>query len=535
MLEDPSRFEDLASDLSAKFIRVPPEQLDQEITLGLELIRHFFGADCCSLMEVLSDRRQIHAVSMAYGEEAKPLALETDIVSSSPWFYQRLVEQGEPIIFSSGEQLPPEANGERGFPDKSGVRAMLILPLGIGGQLRQVIGLWSNTSGRGWPAPYSRRLRLLGEIFAGALIHRHDQEELLRSKKDLAEVSGEIQKLKERLAPENKHLPEEIKSQYQFRKIVGGSDPLKYVLYRVQQVADTKTTVLLTGETGTGKGLFAHALHEMSGRRNKPLVKVNCAGLPPNLIESELFGREKGAFTGSTARQIGRCELANGGVIFLDEIGELPLELQAKLLKFIEDEEFERLGSPLTIKVDVRIIASTNKVLEEEIERGRFRKDLYYRLNVFSITIPPLRDRKQDIPLLVKFYAAKFGKTHGKGIKEIPENTMKTLENYPWPGNVRELMNVIERAVIVSDGPDLQLAEEIDALPFDPKREEVFKGLVETEREHILARVQEMGWRIEGRNGAAQLLGVNPSTLRSRMKKLGILRPGKMSPAPGRF
>ena len=194
-------------------------------------------------------------------------------------------------------------------------------------------------------------------------------------------------------------------------------------------------------------------------------MKVNCAGLPPNLIESELFGREKGAFTGSTARQIGRFELANGGTIFLDEIGELPLDLQAKLLKVIDDEEFERLGSPRTIKVDVRIIASSNRNLEEEVEQGRFRKDLFYRLNVFSITIPPLRERKQDISLIVKFYVEKFGKIHGKGTKGVPENTMKALENYSWPGNIRELINVIERAVIMSDGPELRLEEKIDAMP----------------------------------------------------------------------
>jgi transcriptional regulator with GAF, ATPase, and Fis domain len=527
ILEAPSQFEELATDLSAKFVMVLREQVDQEIARALELIRHFFGADCCRLMEVLSDRRQIHTVSMTCEEEAKPLALETDIVSTSRWFYQRLVEQGEPIVFSSGEQLPPEAHGERDFWEKSGIRAMLLLPLVIGGQLTHVIGLWNNARGGKWPAAYLRRLRLIGEIVANALIRRRDQEALLRSKKELAEAFGEINKLKEQLEPKNKYLREEVVSLNQYRKIVGVSDPLKYVLYRVQQVADTKTTVLLLGETGTGKGLFAHALHELSGRRNKPLVKVNCAGLPPNLIESELFGREKGAFTGSTARQIGRFELANGGVIFLDEIGDLPLELQAKLLKFIEDEEFERLGSPLTIKVDVRIIASTNKNLEEEIEKGRFRKDLFYRINVFSITIPPLRERKQDIPLLVKHYAEKIGKAHGRGIKEVPKSAMKALQNYSWPGNVRELINVVERAVILSDGPELRLGEGIDAMPFDHAQEpeEVPKSFAETEREHILATVKEMGWRIEGRNGAARLLGINPSTLRSRMKKLGIRRP----------
>jgi transcriptional regulator with GAF, ATPase, and Fis domain/CHASE2 domain-containing sensor protein len=349
----------------------------------------------------------------------------------------------------------------------------------------------------------------------------------------LEKALDEIKKLKEQLEAENIYLREEVELKDGPKDIVGVSNPLKYVLHRIQQVACSKTTVLLTGETGTGKGLFARSLHEASDRRDKPFVNVNCAGLPPNLIESELFGREKGAFTGSTARQIGRFELANGGTIFLDEIGEFPLELQAKLLKVIEDGEFERLGSPHTVKVDVRIIASTNRHLEEEIKKGRFREDLFYRLNVFPITIPPLRQRKEDIPLIVKFYAERFSKSHGRGIKKIPTNTMKVLENYAWPGNVRELINVIERAVIVSAGPELRLAEKIDALPIGPIQEKVSqgtearetKGLVEVEREHILRALEETGWRIEGLNGAAQLLGMNPSTMRARMRKLGIKRP----------
>ena len=314
--------------------------------------------------------------------------------------------------------------------------------------------------------------------------------------------------------------------------IVGVSNPIKYVMYRIKQVAPSRTTVLLTGETGTGKGLFARAIHKASNRKDKPFVHVNCAGLPPNLIESELFGREKGAFTGSTARQIGRFELANGGTIFLDEIGELPLELQAKLLKVIEDGEFERLGSPHPVKVDVRIIASTNRDLEEEIQKGQFRKDLFYRLSVFPVTIPPLRQRREDIPLLVKFYADRFGKSHGKPIKRIPANTVKALEEYAWPGNVRELMNVIERAVIVSEGPVLGLAEKIDLNPAGYKEETDkvktktgTRGLSEVERDHILRTLQETGWRIEGPKGAAQVLGLNPSTLRARMRKLAIKRP----------
>lgn len=360
-----------------------------------------------------------------------------------------------------------------------------------------------------------------------------DITERKRGEEALKKALDEIKKLKEQLEAENIYLREEIELKDGLTDIVGSSNPIKYVMYRIQQVARTKTTVLLTGETGTGKGLFASALHEASDRRDKPFVNVNCAGLPPNLIESELFGREKGAFTGSTARQIGRFELANGGTIFLDEIGELPLDLQAKLLKVIEEGEFERLGSPHPVKVDVRIVASTNRHLEEEMKKDRFRKDLFYRLNVFPITIPPLRQRKEDIPPLVKFYADKFSKRHGKRLEKIPKDTMRALKNYSWPGNVRELINVIERAVIVSDSPELRLAEKIDAISFANEEEATkaddavgAKDLSAVEREHILRILHETGWKIEGDKGAAKLLRMNPSTMRARMRKLGIKRPG---------
>ncbi|GKT10976.1 sigma 54-interacting transcriptional regulator [Desulforhabdus sp. TSK] len=361
-----------------------------------------------------------------------------------------------------------------------------------------------------------------------------DITELKRAKQALEDAFDKIKKLKEQLEAENIYLREEMGSRDGYGEIIGTSVPIKFALGRARQVARTKTTVLLTGETGTGKGMFARFIHQESDRRNKPFVNVNCAGLPANLIESELFGREKGAFTGSTARQIGRFELANGGTIFLDEIGELALELQAKLLKVIEEGEFERLGSPHTVKVDVRIIASTNRHLEEEIKKGRFRQDLFYRLNVFPVIIPPLRERSGDIQLLVETYVTKFSRSHNKEIKRIPKRIMEWLVNYAWPGNVRELIHVVERAVIVSEGPELRLAETIQAPSVDSAREvetgtmesRETKALAQAEREHILRTLQETGWRIEGPRGAARLLEMHPNTLRARMKKLGIKRPG---------
>jgi transcriptional regulator with GAF, ATPase, and Fis domain len=354
-----------------------------------------------------------------------------------------------------------------------------------------------------------------------------------QAEKELRDALDTIQKLKDRLEAENIYLREEVKLKDRRAAVVSASDPMKYAMHRIRQVAPTNATVLLTGETGTGKNVFARLLHEESKRRDKPFVNVACAGLPANLIESELFGREKGAFTGSTARQIGRFELAHGGTVFLDEIGELPMELQAKLLRVLEDGEFERLGSPHPVKVDVRVIASTNRNLEEEIKNDRFRRDLFYRLNAFPVTLPALRDRREDIPLLVEFFVDRFSKRFSKRFQKVSGETLQALEDYAWPGNVRELINVVERAVIVSSGPELRLAEQLRASPVVCAGENVptgtearqTKDLAEIERDYILQTLRETGWRIEGPRGAALLLGMNPSTLRTRMRKLNIRRP----------
>jgi formate hydrogenlyase transcriptional activator len=306
--------------------------------------------------------------------------------------------------------------------------------------------------------------------------------------------------------------------------IVGESDALRYVMFRVDQVASTDATVLLFGETGTGKELLARAIHHRSPRRSRPLVVVNCAALPANLVESELFGRERGAFTGAHATQIGRFELAHRGTILLDEVGELPLELQPKLLRVLQEGQVERLGSPRTVDVDVRIIAATNRDLTEEVRQGRFRRDLYYRLNVFPITIPSLRDRREDIPQLVHHLVARLSRTLNKRIDTVPSYVMQTLETYDWPGNVRELENVLQRAIILTPGTTLALGDAwMPASQAAPLAAGV--TLIEIERRHIRNVLDTTRWRIEGGGGAAQLLGLKPSTLRSRMLKLGIARP----------
>jgi len=348
------------------------------------------------------------------------------------------------------------------------------------------------------------------------------EKQKAEQKQLLAEKSlQEIESLKKQLEQERAYLKEEIKLENNHENIIGQSDGLKYVLYKVEQIADSNTTVLILGETGTGKELAARAIHGFSSRKSRPLIKVNCAALPSNLIESELFGHEKGAFTGADRKHMGRFEIADNATLFLDEIGELPLELQPKLLRILQDGEFERLGSSRTMKVDVRIVAATNRNLEEEVERGRFRNDLWYRLNIFPITMPPLRERREDIPLLVDFYIKQISRRLGKQIKTIPQNVMNAILNYHWPGNVRELENVLERAVINSSSPKLHLADDLEKSYRHLSKD--LKTLEAVERDHIIRVLEQTHWKVSGKNSAAQILGLNRSTLRARMRKLDIV------------
>jgi transcriptional regulator with GAF, ATPase, and Fis domain len=293
---------------------------------------------------------------------------------------------------------------------------------------------------------------------------------------------------------------------------------------KVQQVAATDATVLITGETGTGKEVIARAIHALSPRKDKIMVKLNCAAIPESLVESELFGHEKGAFTGALARKLGRFELADQGSLFLDEVGELPLELQAKLLRVLQEGEFERVGGTETRRVDVRVIAVTNRDLVRSAREGSFRADLYYRLNVFPITLPPLRSRKEDLPLLVQHFVRKYAEKYGKPIETVPQCIMTALYAHDWPGNVRELQHMLERAVILTRGTDLVL-EEDSLVADDQPLPSCIETLEEMERAHILKVLEATGWRVAGKQGAAELLGLPPSTLESRMKKLGITRP----------
>jgi len=367
-----------------------------------------------------------------------------------------------------------------------------------------------------------------------------DQEELLGFRASNGDITkrkegeiklqnaySEIEALKAQLEADQTYLREEIKLEHDYENIIGDSDMLKYVLFRAEQIAPTETTVLILGETGTGKELIARAIHNASPRSERPLIKVDCASLPANLIESELFGHAKGAFTGAVEKRVGRFELANGATLFLDEIGELPLDLQPKFLRVLQDGEFERLGSSQTLRTDVRVIAATNRNLEEDVQKKHFRMDLWYRLSVFTISVPPLRERSEDIGLLVNYMIKNFERKLGKRIRSVPTHIFTKLQNYPWPGNVRELENMIERAVINTQGDTLQLEDALDAhRPEDVTSPELpVKSLEEIEQEHILLALRKTNWKIHGRDGAAALLNINPSTLRGRMRKHGIHRP----------
>jgi transcriptional regulator with GAF, ATPase, and Fis domain len=380
---------------------------------------------------------------------------------------------------------------------------------------------------------------------AAAELKRQQAEDELRA------ALAEVDRLRKRLEAENVYLQEEIRTAHDFVEMVGSSPALLEVFRKVEKVAPTDSTVLISGETGTGKELIARAIHDRSLRKDRPLVKVNCSAISAGLVESELFGHVKGAFTGALERRVGRFELADGGTLFLDEVGELPPETQVKLLRVLQEQEFEPVGSSRPIRVDVRVIAATNRALEEAIRAGRFRADLFYRLNVFPLAVPPLRERRSDIPQLVMFFLQRFAKKFGKRIESLSQGTMDRLVAYPWPGNVRELQNIIERAVVLSIGGVLELGPDLLPMPTSGGRPEIvatvlptappvprdggarrpataghlgLATLEEMERGHILAVLQETGGVIEGPNGAAKILGMHPNTLRSRMQRLGIKR-----------
>jgi formate hydrogenlyase transcriptional activator len=418
---------------------------------------------------------------------------------------------GEPRIFSRDELLLyPETRRLVEFGALSACSVPLITPQGPLGTL----DLAAFDPDAFSPALFGLLTRIAGQI---AIAVRNA-------------VSYErIESLNAQLARENLYLQDEIRAEQLFEDIVGGSTALRRVLKAIETVAPTGSTVLISGETGSGKELVARAIHQLSDRREGAFVKLNCAAIPTGLLESELFGHERGAFTGAIAQRIGRFELAHQGTVFLDEIGEIPLELQPKLLRVLQEREFERLGGSRTLRTDARLIAATNRDLAQLVEQQKFRSDLFYRLNVFPVHVPPLRERREDIPMLVRHFAQQFARRMKRTIESIPVDAMQALTEYDWPGNIRELQNLIERAVILSPGPTLQVPVEglrprgpaADAGPAE------IETLAASDRRHILAALQASDWVLSGPSGAAARLGMKRSTLQFRMRKLGIERPGR--------
>ncbi len=430
--------------------------------------------------------------------------------------------------------LPAEAEFElERSAVAEGIRSYVIVPLLLRGRAIGTLAVASNTPAQYGPDEVALLEQLAGQV-ALAVENMRAHEELAARAAANARLLAEVEELKNRLQRENVYLQEEIRREHNFVEMVGSSPALLAALRRVEQVAPTDSTVLISGETGTGKELIARAIHDRSPRRERPLVKVNCAAISAGLVESELFGHVKGAFTGALERRHGRFELADGGTLLLDEVGELPLETQVKLLRVLQEQEFEPVGSSQSLRVDVRVLAATNRDLAEAVRTGRFRADLYYRLAVLPVEVPPLRARREDIPQLAMFFLARFAKRFGKRVDAMSHGSLERLLAYPWPGNVRELQNVIERAVVLAETPILELdrsllpasapSPESDGVPAESPTESS-GSLEDVERRHILATLTAAGWVIEGPQGAARRLELHPNTLRSRMARLGIRRP----------
>jgi transcriptional regulator with GAF, ATPase, and Fis domain len=505
------KFEALLSELSAEFINLPVSEVDRKIEQGLQKIVEFLGFDRSTIWQFSPDDGRLHRThSYALPGIKQPPPIVDDVVP----VWTKMTLRGEVFKISDVDELTDEYDLEKKYcREMGGIKSFLFIPLSVAGRVFGLLSFASCRVKRSWPDQLIQRLRLFWEIIGNAL-------ERKRADQTIQRALTEIRALKDRLEAENLYLRDQIDIEYRHDEIIGQSAAIHKVLRQVEHVAHTDSTVLILGETGTGKELIARAIHNLSGRRGRAMIKLNCAALPATLIEAELFGRERGAYTGALATQIGRFEAANGSTIFLDEVGELPLELQAKLLRVLQESQFERLGSTKAIKVDVRVIAATNRDLAQEVKKGKFREDLYYRLNVFPIAVPPLRERREDIPGLVQAIVQEIGAVFGKTIDRIPKNNMDALMRYHWPGNVRELRNLVERAMILNNGPTLV----VDLPESAATTSTLDMSFEEMERMHIISVMESAGWRIRGRQGAAEKLRLKPSTLESKMKRLGIKR-----------
>jgi PAS domain S-box-containing protein len=504
-------FEELMAELSFKFINLPPGDVLVAIREALGRIGEALDVDRTSFYRIEPTGALLAPISW-WREPFGESPVVTAGPQRFPWAVETLLA-GRMVVFGSVDEIPSAVDraGYKGY----GIRSAVSVPVSVGGRVVGAFGVNMMRGERQWPPRTLHSLHVIGTVFAN-VVARMDRDAALRT------VISEAERDRDRLQSENLYLRREVHERISGGgAIVGKTPAITRVLDQIHQVAATDSTVLLLGETGTGKELLATRLHELSGRRGRTMVRVNCAAIPAGLIESELFGRERGAFTDAVTRQIGRFELADHSTIFLDEIGDLPSEVQVKLLRVLEERQIERLGSARGIKVDVRIVAATHRNLEQLVLEEAFREDLFYRLNVFPIQVPPLRERVDDIPLLVWYFVEEFSRALGKRIDAIPRENIAALLAHAWPGNIRELRNVVERAMIGVTGSRLTIAlprPHAATLSRTPTR------LVDVEREHILAVLESTGWRIRGAGGAAERLGLRPTTLETRMARIGLKR-----------
>jgi len=512
VLEERLRFETIVADLSAQFVNLDSDLIDGAIQDAQRRIVEALDLDRSSLFQFSDDAATMVFTHYWSRPEFAPLEMAVNPVELFPWATAQIL-QGKMLCFSSVDELPPDVP-DRANIMRMGTRSNVTLPLLASGRVVGALAFGSMRSERPWPPELLSRLSVVGQVFANALARKLTETEL-------REALAENARLRDRLTVENVYLRSELKARREPRELTRQSAAIRRVQEQIDQVAPTSSTVLLLGETGTGKELIAAAIHDRSPRAGRAMVKINCSAIPQGLIENELFGREKGAYTGATTRQIGRFELADESTIFLDEVGELPADLQVKLLRVLQERQIERLGSSRPVDINVRVIAATNRDLEAAVASGTFREDLYYRLNVFPIVVPPLRDRPEDIPVLAWSFVKEFEKALGKRIESISKEQILALQRYAWPGNIRELRNVIERAVIVSKGP--RLVVEPPRARLGTTRQSL--RLADVDRDHIKYVLERTGWRVRGDGGAAALLGLKPSTLEGRMAKLGIRRP----------
>jgi PAS domain S-box-containing protein len=504
-------FERFITELSIKFVNEPPDQVVEAIRDGIRLIGESLDVDRCTFFRIPDGDLQPGPIAWWGRPGINPPFPLTPLAERFPSGRDTILAGGV-LSFSRRDEVANPVDRE-GY-ESCGICSAVTVPISVAGRIVGALSVHMLRSERDWASDTLHALHVVAAVFA-VILARSESDETLR------QAILQIEHTRDRLRVESAYLRREVQERTDTGVIIGQSQAVRSVLEQARQVAATDSTVLLLGETGTGKELIATHIHELSARRGRVMVRVNCSAIPSTLMESELFGREKGAFTGALARQIGRFELADHSTIFLDEIGELPPDVQVKLLRVLEERQIERLGSPKGVHVDVRIIAATHRNLERRIADGAFREDLFYRLNVFPIVVPPLRERVEDIPLLVWRFVDEFSKAFGKRIDAIAREDMAVLQAYSWPGNIRELRNVVERAMIVSTSTTLSLPLPSVSRPAAKRSLKLY----DVEKEHILSVLDSTAWRIRGAAGAAHLLGLKPTTLEARMAKLGIVRP----------